>query len=463
MSKDTLKQLFQSVRLPSKNELLLAVFVCLMGGVATATWLFLKADETIAERASRVKPVETVVSLARAGDPEQSTKAPDTIDPDIVPPIPTPDPEVLKELDQENDAQSRLTDEPDNDIFKDVDVIEAPKADVTDVEEEPLTAPSQPDPLEAAIQETPVQDTPVDEGFETENTISENIAPIEPIATDEDNAPAMPQPVKAVTLPEHLIENTENGPLPKISRDGVAPRDFYAKQTPVGTTTHKIALIVTDIGLSEGATQSALENLPASVTMAVNPYGKNLLSHTKMAANKGHETLIMVPMEPYNFPVNDPGPRALLTSISKTQNMERLHWVLSRITGYTGAISHMGNAFFNDGQALDYVFDDLSKRGLLFVNATAPYQQNAAELAKADSLPFFNIDLKVDDIKTDFEIEKQLNAAEIIAADSGYAIIYTGLSPLSLKMIEEWLPTLEKKNIEIVPLSYFYKKTTLPE
>ena len=123
----------------------------------------------------------------------------------------------------------------------------------------------------------------------------------------------------------------------------------------------------------------------------------------------------------------------------------------------------MGNAFFNDGQALDYVFDDLSKRGLLFVNATAPYQQNAAELAKADSLPFFNIDLKVDDIKTDFEIEKQLNAAEIIAADSGYAISYTGLSPLSLKMIEEWLPTLEKKNIEIVPLSYFYKKTTLPE
>ena len=455
MNKDRVNSWAKNLRLPSKNELLLAVFVCLMGGVAIGTWLFLKADETIAERANRVKPVETIVSLARSEAPQQDTGEP--IKPEIVPPMPTPDPEVIEQEDSENglqeetNAQSTLTEAPKDDIVKDVEIMDAPKADVTDVEEEPLTAPSQQDPLEAAVQETQTNNA---------NDGKEDIAPIMPV---DNEAPAMPQPVKAVTLPEHLIENTENGPLPKISRDGVAPRDFYAKQTPVGTTTHKIALIVTDIGLSEGATQSALENLPASVTMAVNPYGKNLLSHTKMAANKGHETLIMVPMEPYNFPVNDPGPRALLTSISKTQNMERLHWVLSRITGYTGAISHMGNAFFNDGQALDYVFDDLSKRGLLFVNATAPYQQNAAELAKADSLPFFNIDLKVDDIKTDFEIEKQLNAAEIIAADSGYAIIYTGLSPLSLKMIEEWLPTLEKKNIEIVPLSYFYKKTTLPE
>ena len=50
-------------------------------------------------------------------------------------------------------------------------------------------------------------------------------------------------------------------------------------------------------------------------------------------------------MEPFDYPDNDPGPQTLLTSLTPDQNIDRLHWLMSRFQGYVGIVSYMGARF----------------------------------------------------------------------------------------------------------------------
>ena len=63
------------------------------------------------------------------------------------------------------------------------------------------------------------------------------------------------------------------------------------------------------------------------------------------ARNDGHELLLQIPMEPFDYPDNDPGPQTLLTSLDAGQNIDRLHRLMSRFQGYVGISNYMGARF----------------------------------------------------------------------------------------------------------------------
>ena len=69
-------------------------------------------------------------------------------------------------------------------------------------------------------------------------------------------------------------------------------------------------------------------------------------------ASEGHEVLLQAPMEPFDYPDNDPGPQTLLTSLTPEQNVDRLHWLMSRFQGYVGIAGSMGARFTASEQAL---------------------------------------------------------------------------------------------------------------
>src|SRR3546814_13954980 len=74
--------------------------------------------------------------------------------------------------------------------------------------------------------------------------------------------------------------------------------------------------------------------------------------------------MVTLPMEPLDYPQSDPGPYALLTSISAEQNLRRLDWVLSRVTGYVGVTNFMGSKFTTAEAALRPILAELKNRGL---------------------------------------------------------------------------------------------------
>ena len=114
------------------------------------------------------------------------------------------------------------------------------------------------------------------------------------------------------------------------------------------------------LGLSNAATEAAIQGLPGAVTLAFQPYSDGLQRWIGLARAAGHETLLNLPMEPQDYPQSDPGPQALFTSLSDEQNAQRLEWVLSRVTGYVGVVNHMGSRFLSKPEAVEPLMQQTS-------------------------------------------------------------------------------------------------------
>jgi hypothetical protein len=130
-----------------------------------------------------------------------------------------------------------------------------------------------------------------------------------------------------------LIQMTGRGPLPRIAANGRTPMQAYA--VPVADSSKpRIAIVITGLGISAKATAAALAGLPPQVTLAFVPYASDIQSWVTQARRQGHEVLLEVPMEPFDFSDSDPGPHTLRVGIGEDANTDRLVWALTRFTGY---------------------------------------------------------------------------------------------------------------------------------
>jgi Uncharacterized protein conserved in bacteria len=264
-------------------------------------------------------------------------------------------------------------------------------------------------------------------------------------------ASAAAMPVQA--LPE-LSEETAAGILPKIAADGTRPLDAYARPVPaiVGAAP-KIAIVVGGLGLSQSGTQEALRVLPPEITLAFAPYGNGLDLWQRRARQDGHELLLQIPMEPYDFPDNDPGPHTLLTSNGREKNLERLNWLMARLTTYVGVMNYMGARYTTDVEALRVFLDELTRRGLLYFDDASSSRSRTGTVAGTTGTPFARADLIVDADPDDASIGTRLAQLEQIARTRGIAVGYASALPVSLKRIGEWSKNLENRGITLVPIS----------
>jgi uncharacterized protein len=160
---------------------------------------------------------------------------------------------------------------------------------------------------------------------------------------------------------ERLVESSPQGAIPIVGPDGARPADVYArpvKGTPGGP---RVAIMLGGLGVSASTTGEALAKLPSAVTLGFIPYGQDLARLVARARGEGREIVLQVPMEPFDYPDNDSGPQTLLTSLSPEQNLDRLHWAMSRFQGYVGIANYMGARFTAAEQALGPVMRDAGR------------------------------------------------------------------------------------------------------
>src|SRR6185312_9184209 len=118
--------------------------------------------------------------------------------------------------------------------------------------------------------------------------------------------------------------------------------------------------------------------------------------------------LLQVPMEPHDYPDNDPGPQTLLTSLTAEMNIGRLHWLMSRMQGYVGIEGYMGARFTASEQALRPVLADTAKRGLIYVDDGSSPRSIAGQIAGAQNIPFAKADVALDPYAPPQQIDQAL-------------------------------------------------------
>lgn len=249
-----------------------------------------------------------------------------------------------------------------------------------------------------------------------------------------------------------LIESTPSGPLPRIADDGRSPMTAYAPPSP-NVQGPKIAIVVTGLGVSAKATQAAIEKLPAAVTLAFLPYADDVQRWVGEARKRGHEVLLEVPMEPYDFPDSDPGPHTLRAGNGEDSNIDRLTWSLTRFTGYAGVMNLLGGRFMADPNALEPVMTFLARRGLLFFDAGPAARSAAPDVAKRTNAPFVQSAANVDAIQTGMEIDQRLSELEARARLNGSAAGTAFVYPVTIERLSAWAQGLSGRGFVLVPAS----------
>lgn len=309
----------------------------------------------------------------------------------------------------------------------------------------------------APEEEAPAEDTPADEGgvsVQIEAPVEQDSYQTEASIILSPRRPLKPAPIA------DLIEISTMGQLPRIGPGNRKPSDVYARNTPLGvihSERPKIAILLGGMGLNAKLTQQAIKNLPGDVTFAFAPYGENLQSQVNKARADGHEVLLQLPMEPVGYPANNPGPKTLLAGGTAEENLNALHWHMTRFAGYTGITNYMGARLLATPEALKPVMAEMRKRGLVYLEDASTALTVSKSVAQQTKLPERRAQVVIDADPTAQSIAAALELLEGEAKANGFAIGTGSGLEVTVDAVKQWAEQLQERGILLVPVSAMFK------
>jgi polysaccharide deacetylase 2 family uncharacterized protein YibQ len=254
------------------------------------------------------------------------------------------------------------------------------------------------------------------------------------------------KPLPPAPLPE-LLRQTGAGSLP-IRAGGKEAWRAYSRPVSVAQTKPgaKIAVVVTQLGLSIEGTATAINKLPADVSLSFSPYGSGLAEQIRKAREDGHEVLLDLPLEPVNFPAHDSGPLAVLQSHSPGEALGHLDQVLGKSAGYVGLAAPLHSPV-TATESWPLMLQELKDRGLLLVGDGLVGIDDKAMPAAAQ------VTLVADETPFRTAIDAKLARVLATAQRDGSAIIYLSARPISFERLLAFIASFPEKNVTLVPVS----------
>src|ERR1700733_11801320 len=269
-----------------------------------------------------------------------------------------------------------------------------------------------------------------------------------------DKADGDPPAAMMAGIDQRLLEKSRYGMIPVVA-DGLKPFTAYAAEADRAKAAKMpvVAIVVGGLGVGAAKTADAIMKLPPAVTLAFTPYGSDPAKLAERARTQRHEILLQIPMEPFDYPDNDPGPQTLLTTLDAEQNLDRMYWHLSRFQGYAGITNFMGARFVVAAAVMQPIVREAAKRGLGYLDDGSAPRSVASSMAAGQAMPFAKADLSIDAVPTAVEIDRALASLEALAKEHGFAVGVASALPITIERIGAWARTLESHGVMLVPLT----------
>ncbi|UCD90786.1 MAG: divergent polysaccharide deacetylase family protein [Desulfobacterales bacterium] len=235
-------------------------------------------------------------------------------------------------------------------------------------------------------------------------------------------------------------------------KEEIIPRKIIPKPTPtLPEQLPKIAIIVDDLGYDKYIVEKFLA-LDAALTFSVLPHIPYQKRIANAAFEKGFEIMLHLPMEPDEFPKIDPGPGALLSSMSPDELIDQLNKNIDTVPFVKGVNNHMGSKMTKISTQLYQIFSVLKKRNLFFIDSLTTTESLCKPSARLLRVPFAQRDVFLDHIQDPDFIHQQFNRLIQIAETHGEAIGIAHPYHVTFEVLSKLIPELKKKAI-LVPAS----------
>jgi len=216
-----------------------------------------------------------------------------------------------------------------------------------------------------------------------------------------------------------------------------------------------VAVVIDDVGLDRARSKRAWE-LPGPLTMSFLPYAKDLREQARAARARGHELMLHLPMEPTGR--NDPGPNALLVSMTDADIRQRTTAALDSFDGFAGVNNHMGSRFTAFRPGMELVLRQLKPRGLMFLDSRTSPQSVGDQTAQEIGVPSIVRHVFLDDEDTVEAVRRKLAETEAVARRQGFVVAIGHPHESTLQALAEWLPTVQGKGLALAPSTAILRK-----
>jgi len=216
-----------------------------------------------------------------------------------------------------------------------------------------------------------------------------------------------------------------------------------------------VAVVIDDVGIDRPRSKRAWE-LPGPLTLSFLPYAKDLREQARAARAHGNELMLHLPMEPNGRA--DPGPNALLVSLSESELRQRVNTALDSFDGYVGVNNHMGSRFTTFRPGMETVLRQFKGRGLMFLDSRTTAQSVGDQLAQEIGLPSIVRHVFLDDDESLDSVRRKLAEAEAVARRQGFVVAIGHPHETTLQALGEWLPGLQAKGLALAPATAVLRK-----
>lgn len=219
----------------------------------------------------------------------------------------------------------------------------------------------------------------------------------------------------------------------------------------------KIAIVIDDFGYSFGSLTKGFLDLDQEVTLSILPglkYSKRI-AQAAVAANR--EVMLHLPMEAKNDEVGFED-LILHTRLADYEIRDRLRKALRAIPYATGLNNHMGSLATEDARLVAVMMDELKKMGLFFLDSHTNAKTLAYSEAGKRGIPCAINNTFLDAIKEEPFIREQVYLLAEITSRKGQAIGIGHPEKLTLKVLQEELPKLERRGFQFVSISNIIEK-----
>ena len=233
---------------------------------------------------------------------------------------------------------------------------------------------------------------------------------------------------------------------PKItSKKNEMPPHVPLDQRPV------LAIIIDDFGYDMALAKKFL-SLDKALTCAVLPHSVYYRQIAKMARKEGHEVMLHQPMEPNEYPLIDPGPGALLSTMTPDERIRQLNENLDLVPEICGVNNHMGSKTTTMSDEMNQIFTVLKKRGLFFIDSRTTAATLSLSSARLFKVPFAERDVFLDHVRNESKIRAQLEHLVNIAEVHGKALGIGHPYEITYNVLKNELPDI-KKRVRLIPAS----------
>ncbi|MCM8791644.1 MAG: divergent polysaccharide deacetylase family protein [Candidatus Omnitrophica bacterium] len=201
-----------------------------------------------------------------------------------------------------------------------------------------------------------------------------------------------------------------------------------------------------------------LKEIPQPLVLAILPHLEYSREISDFAKSIGKEVILHLPLEPKKSSDYLGWEKFTITVNMGEEEIKRIvSKAIINLGEVKGVSNHMGSRATEHEKTMNVIFKEIKKRGFYFLDNRVSGGSICRYLSKKLSLKFISRDIFLDNEKRIDYIKTQLNKLKIIALNKGHAVGVGHNRPLTLKILKEELPKIEKEGFKFVFLSELIK------